>query len=81
MRSNQCRKGAEVDFTGGTSRSELWRIPSSKNERVRRAWIPTASLLVASAVLFGAGLAAARDLLREEVAQQGTEFTIGGVPA
>ena len=44
--SHQNRKGAEVDFARETRRSNLRGIPSPKSERVRRTWIPTASLLM-----------------------------------
>ena len=44
-RSHQNRKGAEIDFTGDTRGSNLRRISPAKSERVRRTWIPAASLL------------------------------------
>ena len=43
--SHKNRTGAEVDFARETRRSNLRRISQAKSERVRRTWIPTASLL------------------------------------
>jgi hypothetical protein len=48
LRSHQNREGAEVGFARETRRSNVRGIPSPKSERVRRTWIPTASLVTSS---------------------------------
>ena len=45
LRSNQNRKGTEVDFTGDTRGSKLRRISTPKSEHVRTRRIPTTSLV------------------------------------
>ena len=48
MRSPQNRKGAELDFARETRGSNLRGIPSPESERLRRAGVPTTSLVTSS---------------------------------
>ena len=51
MRSSQNRTRPEVDFTGENRRSNLRGILPAKSELVRRAWVPSTSLVTSCGFL------------------------------